>query len=167
MQVIFRILSINSSLKIDYRYGDVLANADIDSFHNDREVLIQYNRASWAINGADNRFQKQHRYDLLIINLVFVNILKWKLYGTVKKGDIVVAENPFKPGYTIVKRVTHVEGEMAEIERNGDVQQVVIPKNHIWIEGDTSYLLEVVMTNIISYKIICINLIKNFNNFEI
>ena len=71
------------------------------------------------------------------ISLVFVNILKWKLFKQAKKGDIIVAENPFKPGYTIVKRVTHVEGEMAQVKRSGEVQQVLIPKNHIWIEGDT------------------------------
>ena len=50
----------------------------------------------------------------------------------------MLAENPFKPGHTIVKRVLHLEGEYAEFldPRTQQFIKVIIPENHIWIEGD-------------------------------
>jgi hypothetical protein len=55
-----------------------------------------------------------------------------------KRNEVVLAENPFKPGYTIVKRVLYLENEVAEFydyrtQRN---IKVSIPPNHVWIEGD-------------------------------
>ena len=71
-------------------------------------------------------------------NIVFVNVLKYKLFKTVKPGDIVVAENPFKPGYTIVKRVVYTENQMAEFfhPKTAEHIKVKIPENHVWLEGD-------------------------------
>ena len=47
-------------------------------------------------------------------NLVFLDCFTTRFVRKPRKGDIILAENPFKPGYTIVKRVLNVEGEYAE-----------------------------------------------------
>ena len=47
-------------------------------------------------------------------NLVMLDCFTTQFLRKPKKGEVVMAENPFKPGYTIVKRVVYLEGEMAE-----------------------------------------------------
>ncbi|CAI2377474.1 unnamed protein product [Moneuplotes crassus] len=70
-------------------------------------------------------------------NIVFVNLFKWKILGQLKRNDVIVAVNPFKPGYQIVKRVLYMSGETAKFKKNdGEYEYVKIPPNHIWVEGD-------------------------------
>jgi len=47
-------------------------------------------------------------------NLVFLDCFTTRFVRYPRKGEVVMAENPFKPGFTIVKRVLFMEGEMAE-----------------------------------------------------
>ena len=53
-------------------------------------------------------------------------------------GEIVVMQNPFKPGCTIVKRVIALEGEYAEFfsYKTSQMEKVLVPEGHIWVEGD-------------------------------
>mmetsp|Transcript_13582 Transcript_13582/g.15228 ORF Transcript_13582/g.15228 Transcript_13582/m.15228 type:complete len:117 (+) Transcript_13582:158-508(+) len=70
-------------------------------------------------------------------NIVFVNIMRWKIFHRLNRDDIIVASNPFKPGYQIVKRVLYLPGETAVSKsRQGDNISVEIPENHVWVEGD-------------------------------
>ena len=71
-------------------------------------------------------------------NLLVVDCATTKFLRNVKKGEIIITENPFKPGATLVKRVVNTEGETAEFysPRDGKNQKVIVPKGHIWIEGD-------------------------------
>ena len=49
-----------------------------------------------------------------------------------------MAENPFKPLDTVIKRVIAVEGEYVDFldKRSHNYVKVHVPPNHIWIEGD-------------------------------
>ncbi|TNV75330.1 hypothetical protein FGO68_gene11137 [Halteria grandinella] len=71
-------------------------------------------------------------------NLLLLDCFTYAFLRSPQKNDIVVAENPFKPGHTLVKRVLYVEGEMAEVmdQRSQAYVSVVVPKGHVWIEGD-------------------------------
>ena len=71
-------------------------------------------------------------------NLVFLDCFTTQFLRAPKRGEIVLAENSFKEGNTIVKRVLFLEGEEAEVfdARSQRHYKVIIPQNHIWIEGD-------------------------------
>lgn len=47
-------------------------------------------------------------------NLILLDCFTTRFLRKPRKGDIILAENPFKPGHTIVKRVLNVEGEYAD-----------------------------------------------------
>ena len=49
------------------------------------------------------------RDDLVLLDHFTTRLVRWP-----RKNEIIMAENPFKPGFNIVKRVQYVEGEMAE-----------------------------------------------------
>ncbi|CAG9310918.1 unnamed protein product [Blepharisma stoltei] len=51
---------------------------------------------------------------------------------SLKKGDVILAENPMKPNNQLCKRVICGPGEVAEV----DGQEYLVPEGHIWIEGD-------------------------------
>ena len=71
-------------------------------------------------------------------NLLLVDSFTSKFIRSPRKGEIVITENPFKPGATFVKRVAFTENEMATFysKRAGKNLEVFVPKGHIWIEGD-------------------------------
>ncbi len=71
-------------------------------------------------------------------NLLLLDCFTPRFIRNPRKGEIVVAINPYKSGATLVKRVINTEGEMAEFfsPREGKNVKVQIPKGHIWIEGD-------------------------------
>ncbi len=48
-------------------------------------------------------------------NLVLVDSFTTRFLRQPRKGEIILAENPFKPGHTIVKRVLYIAGERAEV----------------------------------------------------
>ena len=47
-------------------------------------------------------------------NLVLVDTFTTRFIRRPRKGEIVITENPFKPGATLIKRIIHQENEMAE-----------------------------------------------------
>ncbi|CDW83680.1 mitochondrial inner membrane protease subunit 1 [Stylonychia lemnae] len=72
-------------------------------------------------------------------SILFLDCFTTNFLRKPRIGDVIVAQNPLKPrGATVVKRVLYVEGEIAEFfdirtQRN---EKVIIPPNHIWVEGD-------------------------------
>ncbi|XP_054263614.1 mitochondrial inner membrane protease subunit 1 [Macrosteles quadrilineatus] len=54
-------------------------------------------------------------------------------FNKISKGDIVVARSPTNPKQFICKRVTGVEGDKM---CPGFISQVVVPRGHVWLEGD-------------------------------
>lgn len=71
-------------------------------------------------------------------NLLFIDQFTTKFIRKPKRNEIILADNPFKVGNTIVKRVLYLEGEYADFfdVREQRYQKVFIPENHIWVEGD-------------------------------
>ena len=71
-------------------------------------------------------------------NLLIVDCFTTRFVRKPNKGEIVIADNPFKHDATLVKRVLWVEQEMAEFwsDRNERMEKVYIPPGHVWIEGD-------------------------------
>ncbi|KAM7505933.1 hypothetical protein LguiB_004837 [Lonicera macranthoides] len=64
-------------------------------------------------------------------------------FGKVQKGDVVLVRSPINPRKIVTKRVTGMEGDSITYvvdPKNSDRQEtLVVPKGHIWIEGDNKY----------------------------
>ena len=73
------------------------------------------------------------RDNLVLLDAFTVNFIRWP-----RHGEVICALNPFKPGYTVVKRVLFTEGEMAKFycQNKKEYVEVEVPQGHIWIEGD-------------------------------
>ena len=71
-------------------------------------------------------------------NLVLVDTFTTSFMRYPKKGEVIMASNPYKPCYTVIKRVLFTEGEVADFysHKHGHNILVEVPKGHIWIEGD-------------------------------
>ena len=71
-------------------------------------------------------------------NLLMVDCFTTRFIRNPRIGEIVITDNPFKPGATLVKRVIKCEGEMVEFYsyRDAKRQKVIVPPGHIWVEGD-------------------------------
>ena len=69
-------------------------------------------------------------------NILLVDHLFFKYFG-VKQGDIIVAQSPLQKNIQICKRLIHLPGEKYSWTDNDQYKQnITIPKNHYWIEGD-------------------------------
>ncbi|KAJ9565566.1 hypothetical protein OSB04_001532 [Centaurea solstitialis] len=65
-------------------------------------------------------------------------------YGKVGSGDVVVIRSPENPRKVVTKRIIGMEGDSVTYvvdPKNSDrTETIVVPKGHIWIEGDNIYL---------------------------
>ncbi|CAH2034413.1 unnamed protein product [Thlaspi arvense] len=56
------------------------------------------------------------------------------------RGDIVVLRSPEEPNKTPIKRVIGIEGDrisvVADPEKNVQSKTFVVPKGHVWVQGD-------------------------------
>ncbi|KAK4796839.1 hypothetical protein SAY86_029165 [Trapa natans] len=63
--------------------------------------------------------------------------------GKVGPGDVVLVKSPVNPRKTLTKRIIGVEGDRIIFQVdpvNSDrCQRVVVPKGHVWIQGDNTY----------------------------
>ncbi|KAF5778306.1 putative signal peptidase I [Helianthus annuus] len=63
--------------------------------------------------------------------------------GKVGPGDVVLIQSPENPRKMITKRVVAMEGEtvsfLVEPSRSDRSRTVVVPKGHVWIQGDNIY----------------------------
>lgn len=53
----------------------------------------------------------------------------------VERGDIIIAKCPTNPKEFVCKRVTALPGDKV---RTGFVSTDVVPRGHVWLEGDNS-----------------------------
>ena len=73
-------------------------------------------------------------------NLVMLDCFTIQFIRHPAKGDVIMAQNPFKPGYTVIKRVLFTEGELARhwSEKHKDYIEVEVPQGlpqgHVWVE---------------------------------
>ncbi|KAL8512298.1 hypothetical protein ACS0TY_018685 [Phlomoides rotata] len=65
------------------------------------------------------------------------------LLGKVAPGDVVLVRSPVNPRRAIVKRVVGMEGDtvtfLVDPGRSDRSQSLVVPKGHVWIQGDNVY----------------------------
>ncbi|XP_047965532.1 mitochondrial inner membrane protease subunit 1 [Salvia hispanica] len=65
------------------------------------------------------------------------------LLGKVGNGDVVLVRSPENPRKSITKRIVGVEGDtvtfLADSGRGDQSNSVVVPKGHVWIQGDNIY----------------------------
>ncbi|KAI3769394.1 hypothetical protein L6452_00496 [Arctium lappa] len=63
--------------------------------------------------------------------------------GKVSPGDVVLIQSPENPKKTLTKRIVAMEDETVSFSvdpSDGDRSRtVVVPKGHVWIQGDNSY----------------------------
>ena len=73
------------------------------------------------------------RDNLVMLDCFTINFLRGP-----RHGEVIMAQNPFKPGYTVIKRVLYTEGENAKFysEKHKKEIEVAVPRGHIWVEGD-------------------------------
>jgi mitochondrial inner membrane protease subunit 1 len=57
-------------------------------------------------------------------------------YKGLSRGDIIVATSPLDPSIQICKRVLYLPGDIKTIENGFMSENMRVPNNHIWIEGD-------------------------------
>ena len=67
--------------------------------------------------------------DIVIVEKISKSIGTYKA----KKGEIICLTNPVNENMSLCKRIIHLEGETVQLS-NGN--EYVVPKNHIWVEGD-------------------------------
>ncbi|CAL0310711.1 unnamed protein product [Lupinus luteus] len=62
--------------------------------------------------------------------------------GKVGHGDLVVVRSPLNPNRNLTKRIVGMEGDTVTFFdplRGDATQTVVVPKGHVWIQGDNIY----------------------------
>ena len=71
-------------------------------------------------------------------NLVLLDSFTVKVLRDPKKGEVIISENPLKPGFTITKRVIGLPNETVKFWHYGQQQdvEVKVPEGHLWLEGD-------------------------------
>ena len=57
-------------------------------------------------------------------NLVMVDCFTTSMLRYPRKGEVVMASNPYKPCYTVIKRVLYTEGEMANVYSSKDGENI-------------------------------------------
>ena len=57
----------------------------------------------------------------------------------VTQGDVVIAQSPSDPSYTVCKRVLGVEGDVVKADSSSyQVAATTIPKGYVWLQGDNA-----------------------------
>lgn len=70
------------------------------------------------------------------VDLVFLSYLPVR-FGSIKRGDIIIAISPRNPNEIIIKRVIGIEGDVLASKKPGNSSvRRVVPKGYYWIEGD-------------------------------
>ncbi|XVE63267.1 hypothetical protein DITRI_Ditri07aG0006500 [Diplodiscus trichospermus] len=75
-------------------------------------------------------------------DVVLVEHLSHRL-GKVSSGDLVLVRSPLDPRKTLTKRIVAMEGDNVSFSldptRNHSSRSLVVPKGHVWIQGDNLY----------------------------
>ncbi|XVF87965.1 hypothetical protein PTKIN_Ptkin19aG0010500 [Pterospermum kingtungense] len=75
-------------------------------------------------------------------DVVVVGHLSHRL-GKVGSGDLVLVRSPLDPTKSLTKRIVAMEGDKVTFfldpTRNYSSRSVVVPKGHVWIQGDNLY----------------------------
>lgn len=80
-----------------------------------------------------NPIQRQNDYVLL---------WKWNLRKDLQVGDVVLVRSPIDPKKIYAKRVKGLQGDEIVTRYPYPKQQVTVPRNHMWCEGDNVHSID-------------------------
>lgn len=78
----------------------------------------------------------------------WVLIKKWKFMKNLKVNDIVLIKSPIDCNISLCKRIKAVEGDRIVVPQFSEfgklihLKTIVIPKGHVWIQGDNVHSLD-------------------------
>ncbi|XP_022732805.1 mitochondrial inner membrane protease subunit 1-like isoform X2 [Durio zibethinus] len=73
-------------------------------------------------------------------DVVLVENLSHRI-GKLGSGDLVLVRSPLDPKKSITKRIIAMEGDKVTFSaRNHSFLSLVVPKGHVWIQGDNLYV---------------------------
>ncbi|KAF3296930.1 hypothetical protein EYR41_010363 [Orbilia oligospora] len=61
---------------------------------------------------------------------------KWNAKKNLERGEVVVYRSPIDPELTAIKRVVGLEGDVVVTKKPFPQSEIVVPRNHVWVEGD-------------------------------
>ncbi|KAK6336679.1 hypothetical protein TWF718_009471 [Orbilia javanica] len=61
---------------------------------------------------------------------------KWNAKKDLKRGEVVVYRSPVDPEITAIKRIVGLQGDVVFTKKPFPLDEVVVPRNHVWVEGD-------------------------------
>ncbi|CCH62565.1 hypothetical protein TBLA_0H02810 [Henningerozyma blattae CBS 6284] len=64
---------------------------------------------------------------------------KWSLYKNLKKNDIIIFKSPMDYRKKLCKRITGIENDLITTKHPYPVDRVVLPKSHLWVNGDNTF----------------------------
>lgn len=70
--------------------------------------------------------------DVVLVEKLTPRFAAW---APIRRGDIIVADSSYKAAYTVCKRVIALAGDAVVLH---DGRRVVVPPDHVWIEGDNA-----------------------------
>ncbi|KAJ6257045.1 hypothetical protein Dda_7929 [Drechslerella dactyloides] len=65
-----------------------------------------------------------------------VLLKKWNAKKNLHRGEVVVYRSPTDPEITAIKRIVGLEGDVVATKAPFPLGEVVVPRNHVWVEGD-------------------------------
>ncbi|KAK6197461.1 peptidase S24/S26A/S26B/S26C [Scheffersomyces amazonensis] len=73
-------------------------------------------------------------------DIVLVQKYNLKSANSLHRGDIVMFRSPSNPEKILTKRIIATQGEVVRTKSPPyPKQQVTVPRNHVWVEGDNSF----------------------------
>ncbi|KAF4619795.1 hypothetical protein D9613_005152 [Agrocybe pediades] len=57
-----------------------------------------------------------------------------------RRDDIVLLRSPEDPNHLLIKRIVALEGDTVQTLPPYPIREVVIPKGHVWVEGDEHFV---------------------------
>src|ERR1700722_3690546 len=74
--------------------------------------------------------------------LVIENLLAFRLFPNLQRGDLIILKSPLQPSRIICKRILGLPGDVVCVDPTGvyapSTEHVIVPKGHIWIVGDNA-----------------------------
>lgn len=66
-------------------------------------------------------------------------VILYKFMIKPNRGDVVVLKSPRDPKSWVIKRIIAMEGDIVETREPYPERNVIVPHNHIWVEGDEAF----------------------------
>ncbi|ODV93670.1 hypothetical protein PACTADRAFT_45887 [Pachysolen tannophilus NRRL Y-2460] len=72
----------------------------------------------------------------------FVLLWKWNLKPNLNINDVILLRSPINPEKIYAKRIKGLQGDKIQTRYPYPKQSVLIPRNHLWVEGDNIHSID-------------------------